>query len=48
MDNSNDHKSIPKWAFEKIEIKKPDPMWMDKGIQEKEELYQFLYNYILI
>ncbi|MBU0904122.1 MAG: GrpB family protein [Firmicutes bacterium] len=42
MDNINEHKDIPKWAFEKIEIIKPDPMWEDKGIQEKEELCNLL------
>ncbi|MCA1322317.1 GrpB family protein [Bacillus tianshenii] len=42
MDNSNEHREIPVWAFETIEIKKPDPDWKDKGIREREELYILL------
>ncbi|MCZ8538646.1 GrpB family protein [Paenisporosarcina quisquiliarum] len=40
--NSDDHNNIPVWAFEAIEIKKPNPLWKNKGIQEKEELYILL------
>ena len=42
MDNSNEHKNIPVWAFEAIEIKKPDPSWKEKGIREGEEVYNSL------
>ncbi|WP_404450160.1 GrpB family protein [Sutcliffiella horikoshii] len=42
MDNSNEYKKMPVWAFETIEIKYPDPNWKDKGIREKEELFTLL------
>ncbi|WP_026691359.1 GrpB family protein [Alteribacter aurantiacus] len=42
MDKSNEHTNVPVWAFETIEIKNPDPLWKDKGIQEREELYKIL------
>ncbi|MCZ8538150.1 GrpB family protein [Paenisporosarcina quisquiliarum] len=42
MGNSNEHKNTPVWAFETIELKKPDPIWKDKGVREKEELYNLL------
>lgn len=42
MVSSIDHNYIPVWAFEAIEIKQADPMWISKGIQEREELYKLL------
>lgn len=42
MVNSDDHNNIPVWAFEAIEIKKPNPTWKNKGMQEREELYILL------
>jgi len=42
MNISNEHKNIPLWAYETIEIKKPDPFWKDKGNQEREEVYNLL------
>lgn len=42
MDKSNENNNTPIWAFEKIEIKKPDPIWKEKGVQERDELYNLL------
>lgn len=42
MDNGNELKNIPVWAFETIEIKKPDPKWKDKGIREMKEIHTSL------
>ncbi|XXM72405.1 GrpB family protein [Lysinibacillus sphaericus] len=38
-------KNIPVWAYEKIELKDPDPVWKYKGIQEKDELYELLSGF---
>lgn len=32
---ANDNENIPVWAYEKIEVKKPDPNWNGKGIRER-------------
>ncbi|OAT81949.1 hypothetical protein A6P54_10595 [Bacillus sp. MKU004] len=45
MAKSDDHPDIPVWAYEKIELKNPDPLWMDKGNQEKEELFHLLSRF---
>ena len=42
VDNGNEHNNIPVWAFERIQIEKPDPDWKDKGIREREELHNVL------
>lgn len=39
---SEEEQTFPVWAYESIEIKKPDPIWKDKGIRESEELYTIL------
>ncbi|MFC7371632.1 GrpB family protein [Fictibacillus iocasae] len=38
-------KNIPIWAYETIELKKPDPMWIEKGVQERDELYHILTSF---
>ncbi|MGA4719797.1 GrpB family protein [Fictibacillus nanhaiensis] len=45
MDNQMEQDNLPVWAFEKIEIKKPDPKWKDKGIREIEQLYILLLTF---
>jgi GrpB-like predicted nucleotidyltransferase (UPF0157 family) len=45
MGNRKHHNNIPVWAYETVELKKPDPMWKDKGIQEREELYDVLSSF---
>ncbi|WP_096435863.1 GrpB family protein [Alteribacter populi] len=35
----------PVWATESVEIIEPDPKWIDKGMQEKNELYTILSPY---
>ncbi len=45
MAKSDDQQDIPVWAYEKIELKNPDPLWMDKGNQEKEELFHLLSRF---
>jgi GrpB-like predicted nucleotidyltransferase (UPF0157 family) len=42
---NDDGQNIPVWAFEKIELKTPDPVWKYKGIQEKDELYELLNGF---
>ncbi|WP_071394253.1 GrpB family protein [Bacillus tuaregi] len=42
MNNHKEQSNIPVWAYETIEIKAPDPMWKEKGIQEGATLYQIL------
>ncbi|WP_370568632.1 GrpB family protein [Fictibacillus sp. 26RED30] len=38
----NDNENIPVWAYEKIEVKKPDSNWKEKGIREREDLANLL------
>jgi len=45
MDNQNEQGKVPVWALKKNEIKKPDPKWKDKGIQEIEQLYILLSTF---
>ncbi|OIU71718.1 GrpB family protein [Rossellomorea aquimaris] len=45
MRKKDEDQNIPVWAFEKIELKNPDPVWKYKGIQEKDELYELLSGF---
>ena len=42
MAKNDEYKNTPVWAYEKIDIKNPDPMWKNKGLREKEELSNLL------
>lgn len=42
MNDNDDQSNYPAWAIETVEIINPDPKWIDKGIQEKQELYKIL------
>ncbi|QGQ95021.1 GrpB family protein [Paenibacillus psychroresistens] len=48
MTNDNDQSNYPVWAMETVEIKKPDPIWIDRGIFECNELYRLLFPFGVI
>ncbi|WP_053377389.1 GrpB family protein [Paenibacillus sp. FJAT-27812] len=42
MTNDNDQNDYPVWADETVEIKNPDPMWIECGVHERNELFKLL------
>ncbi|RPF55291.1 GrpB-like predicted nucleotidyltransferase (UPF0157 family) [Aquisalibacillus elongatus] len=40
-----ENNKVPVWAYEAVKIVKPDPMWIEKGIQEGDEVYHSLLEF---